>query len=215
MPDIPRPLKIRSFDFGNANVEDVLDMITLVLTRIVEKNDRISEPQYVNYQSDIGSKALQNIFAGFHGCNIPAISLDAYLARILKYCPTTVDVFISILVYFDRIAANAASFAVKSPPNSGEYHSSMAVDHRNNLLKLDSYNVHRLIISGITVASKFFSDIFYKNSRYAKVGGLPLEELNHLEIQFLLLINFNLMVSVEEMQVYADFLLNYCAERSS
>ena len=36
---------------------------------------------------------------------------------------------------------------------------------------IDSYNIHRLIIAGVTVASKFFSDVFYTNSRYAKVSG--------------------------------------------
>ncbi|KAG6821892.1 hypothetical protein H0H93_006888, partial [Arthromyces matolae] len=35
-------------------------------------------------------------------------------------------------------------------------------------LVIDSYNVHRLVIAGVTVASKFFSDVFYTNSRYAK-----------------------------------------------
>lgn len=215
LSDLPRPLKLRSFEFVNANVEDVLDMITLVLSNIVEKNDRLLEPQYINSQEDIRASTLQNIFAGFHGCNIPAITLDAYLARILKYCPTTVDVFISMLVYFDRIATNAANIIARMSSAPGAQSATMAVGSFHTLLKLDSYNVHRLIISAITVASKFFSDIFYKNSRYAKVGGLPLEELNHLEIQFLLLTNFNLMVSVEEMQTYADFLLNYRAERSS
>jgi hypothetical protein len=34
---------------------------------------------------------------------------------------------------------------------------------------IDSFNVHRLVIAGVTVASKFFSDVFYTNSRYAKV----------------------------------------------
>ena len=43
---------------------------------------------------------------------------------------------------------------------------------------IDSFNVHRLIIAGVTVASKFFSDVFYTNSRYAKVGGLAVHELN-------------------------------------
>lgn len=37
---------------------------------------------------------------------------------------------------------------------------------------IDSYNVHRLVIAGVTVASKFFSDVFYTNSRYAKVSYL-------------------------------------------
>lgn len=74
---------------------------------------------------------------------------------------------------------------------------------------MDSYNIHRLIIAGITVSSKFFSDVFYKNSRYAKVGGLPVEELNHLELQFLLLTDFKLMISLEELQRYADLLLKF------
>ena len=91
---------------------------------------------------------------------------------------------------------------------------------------IDSYNVHRLVIAGITVASKFFSDVFYTNSRYAKVrcrlclriihlssipqvGGLPQSELNQLELQFLLLNDFNLVIPLDEMQRYADQLLAY------
>ena len=72
---------------------------------------------------------------------------------------------------------------------------------------VDSFNVHRLIIAGVTVASKFFSDVFYTNSRYAKVGGLPLTELNALELQFLLLNDFDLLVQADEIQTYADWLL--------
>lgn len=74
---------------------------------------------------------------------------------------------------------------------------------------IDSYNVHRLVIAGVTVASKFFSDVFYTNSRYAKVGGLPVHELNQLELQFLLLNDFSLVIPLEEMQRYADQLLVY------
>jgi hypothetical protein len=35
---------------------------------------------------------------------------------------------------------------------------------------VDSFNIHRLIIAGVTCSSKFFSDVFYTNSRYAKVS---------------------------------------------
>ena len=38
---------------------------------------------------------------------------------------------------------------------------------------VDSFNIHRLIIAGVTCASKFFSDVFYTNSRYAKVCPPP------------------------------------------
>ena len=51
--------------------------------------------------------------------------------------------------------------------------------------------------------------MFYTNSRYAKVGGLPSHELNQLELQFLLLNDFRLTVPPDEMQRYADRLLGY------
>ena len=51
--------------------------------------------------------------------------------------------------------------------------------------------------------------MFYTNSRYAKVGGLPPSELNQLELQFLLLNDFRLAIPIEEMQRYGDRLLVY------
>jgi len=57
------------------------------------------------------------------------------------------------------------------------------------------------------VASKFFSDVFYTNSRYAKVGGLPTQELNKLELQFLLLNDFRLAIPPELLQEYLDALI--------
>ncbi len=42
-----------------------------------------------------------------------------------------------------------------------------------------------------------------------KVGGLPVHELNQLELQFLLLNDFKLVIPLDEMQRYADQLLLY------
>lgn len=61
----------------------------------------------------------------------------------------------------------------------------------------------------IVVASKFTSDIYYANSRYAKVGGIPLQELNQLELKFLFLIDFELHITLKDLQDYANQLLNY------
>ncbi|KAK6201373.1 uncharacterized protein RJT21DRAFT_1316 [Scheffersomyces amazonensis] len=176
-------------------------------------------------EDEMKNKYLANVLA-FHGTNIPGISLHAYLARVLKYCPVTNDVFLSLLVYFDRIAKKAnnlnqhksnnnnnknglnSSSAINNEINSGD-NSGSGTSDIEQLFVMDSYNIHRLIISGITVSSKFFSDIFYKNLRYAKVGGLPLEELNYLELQFLLLLDFKLMISVEDLQNYGDLLLRF------
>ncbi|KAI0722026.1 cyclin-domain-containing protein, partial [Cerioporus squamosus] len=99
----------------------------------------------------------------FHARNVPTIALEAYLTRIQKYCPASNEVFLSLLVYFDRMMK-------------------LAKESCGKVFAIDMYNVHRLVIAGVTVASKFFSDVFYTNSRYAKVGGLPLTELNQLEL---------------------------------
>lgn len=92
--------------------------------------------------------------------------------------------------------------------------SRLASESTGRTFVIDSYNVHRLVIAGVTVASKFFSDVFYTNSRYAKVGGLPQAELNQLELQFLLLNDFRLVISPEEMQRYAEQLILFSRSQS-
>lgn len=156
-------------------------------------------------EDELKNRYLANVLA-FHGTNVPGILLHAYLTRVLKYCPVTNEVFLSLLVYFDRIAKKANNLNSKRRKSDG---TATEPDDPEQLFVMDSYNIHRLIISGITVSSKFFSDIFYKNLRYAKVGGLPLEELNYLELQFLLLLDFKLMISVQEIQTYGDLLLKF------
>ena len=116
----------------------------------------------------------------FHARNVPSISIEAYLQRILKYCPTTNEVFLALLVYFDRMARiglEAQRLGLpKDQPQAEQDASSAAAaaaaegPNMNKLFAIDSFNVHRLVIAGVTVASKFFSDVFYTNSRYAKVS---------------------------------------------
>lgn len=131
---------------------------------------------------------------------IPEIPIYAYLTRVLKYCPVTNEIFLLLLVYFDRIAKRANNLRKKRDEGDDSF---------EQLFVMDLFNIHRLLILGITVSSKFFSDVFYKNLRYAKVGGLSLEELNYLELQFMLLLDFKLMISVEDLQNYGDLLLRF------
>ena len=48
---------------------------------------------------------------------------------------------------------------------------------------------------------------------YFQVGGLPLPELNQLELQFLLLNDFTLVVPPEELSRYATQLVNYAQNK--
>ena len=47
--------------------------------------------------------------------------------------------------------------------------------------------------------------------RHVQVGGLPLQELNHLELQFLLLNDFRLSIPVEEIEAYGTMLVEFYA----
>ncbi|KAM9896577.1 hypothetical protein OXX79_007393 [Metschnikowia pulcherrima] len=191
----------QQYDQRHESTSYVHDGINTTVSHIADDDN--SDDSSEDEEDELKNKYLANVLA-FHGTNVPGITLHAYLTRVLKYCPVTNEVFLSLLVYFDRIAKRANNFQSKKSGSGDD-----APSDPEQIFVMDSFNIHRLIISGITVSSKFFSDIFYKNLRYAKVGGLPLEELNYLELQFLLLLDFKLMISVEDLQNYGDLLLKF------
>ncbi|EJD01305.1 cyclin-related 2, partial [Fomitiporia mediterranea MF3/22] len=204
MPATPPAESESVYDINSYPTPDLLRLLASLLTQIATANDGLSTSAQSQTNSTNSHQPpnsdhppiWQTLFTAsrtalstptshltFHARNVPSISLQAYLLRILRYCPTTNEVFLSLLVYFDRM-------------------SKLAQEATGNRFVIDSYNVHRLVIAGVTVASKFFSDVFYTNSRYARVGGLPQAELNQLELQFLLLNDFRLSISTDEMQRY-------------
>ncbi|OEH73946.1 cyclin2 related protein [Cyclospora cayetanensis] len=110
----------------------------------------------------------------FHAISTPAITVSAYLQRVARYFGCSNECFVLALVYIDRILKRHPGFTV-------------------SLL-----NIHRLLLSAVAVAAKFYDDVYYSNRHYAKVGGVRTPELNLLEGQFLSLISFQLFVSTEE-----------------
>jgi hypothetical protein len=110
--------------------------------------------------------------------------LFSRLFRIHKYASCSSECFILALIYIDRLI------------------------QRNNFL-LTHLNVHRVVISAVLVAAKFFDDAYYNNAYYAKVGGVLVSELNSLEVEFLFRINFGLHVSPELYEKYHAELLSH------
>ncbi|KAF4344966.1 PHO85 cyclin-6 [Fusarium beomiforme] len=270
------PLQQMKYEISGMPIGDIIEMVAALLTKITTTNDlqhdamqrNVAHQQQANQSGDTSGSSISSLnhsVLAFHGKNVPAITILSYLSRIHKYCPTTFEVFLSLLVYFDRMTERVNDMVMKNEesrrqsrtpqPNSassqdtpmrgegmdmGESDSDLADDddeemadstrpsqtssHKGAITPtehngipaatyfvVDSFNIHRLIISGVTCASKFFSDVFYTNSRYAKVGGLPLVELNHLELQFLLLNDFRLAVPVEDLEAYATMLVEFYA----
>ncbi|KAL7476679.1 hypothetical protein ACHAW6_002525 [Cyclotella cf. meneghiniana] len=118
----------------------------------------------------------------FHALRAPVIGIGPYLERIHKYASCSKECFILALIYIDRLI------------------------QRNNFL-LTELNVHRVVITAILLAAKFFDDAYYNNAYYAKVGGVLVSELNSLEVEFLFRINFSLRVAPDVFEKYNAELL--------
>lgn len=210
------------YEISGMPITDIIEMVAGLLTKITTTNDKQHESLHrpISAGDSAGNMTgLSSSVLAFHGKNVPSITILSYLARIHKYCPTTYEVFLSLLVYFDRMTerVNAAplqalrrdsdamdldqdkedsppstsysadgSDLADSPPASrsvpestedlqkAQYSHAPSQEPNPNLalshfFVVDSFNIHRLVIAGVTCASKFFSDVFYTNSRYAKV----------------------------------------------
>ena len=215
----------QQYEISAMPVTDIIEMVAGLLTKITTTNDHQHDHIHRHIPPPEGTAGLDQqatSVLAFHGKNAPSITILSYLSRIHKYCPTTYEVFLSLLVYFDRMAeiVNRASLPIASdnrsplenrgsnsknfgeptgtargpatPPSSGPFRPQQGnpmsghipyasgeadadVDAYNlsHFFVVDSFNIHRLVIAGVTCASKFFSDVFYTNSRYAKVGRRP------------------------------------------
>ena len=83
-------------------VEHIIEMVAGLLTKITTTNDRQHEHLHRHIPPPDGTAGLSqqsSSVLAFHGKNVPTITIMSYLSRIHKYCPTTYEVFLSLLVY--------------------------------------------------------------------------------------------------------------------
>ncbi|KAJ0014428.1 hypothetical protein Pint_19885 [Pistacia integerrima] len=89
----------------------------------------------------------------FHGSRVPSLSVRQYMERIFKYSNCTPSCFVIAYIYIDQFLQKLNAY-------------------------LTSLNVHRLLITSIMVAAKFFDDERHNNAYFAKVGGVSTAEMN-------------------------------------
>ena len=124
----------------------------------------------------------------FHGKNL--VSFQHCLARILEYAPCTMESIIVSLIYLERLAAYEGPGFV------------------------NSVTIHRLFLTSVLVAGKFYDDASYPISVYSKIVGMDQEELKLLETEFLLRIRFSLYFSEEEFAaVFQRLALPRCSNQ--
>ena len=50
-------------------------------------------------------------------------------------------------------------------------------NRRENNITLTRHNVHRLILTAIMLATKFYEDIHYDNNTWSRIGGINSNEI--------------------------------------
>lgn len=148
--------------FKDLDLNDLSIVITQILLEIIMENQN----QSISCNDDC-----------FFSKKIPAMSIQDYLRRIIKYSKLEPATLITTVIYIDRIC-------------------------EREKYVLNFNNIHRTLLAAVLVSVKFHEDDFYKNTQYAKIGGISLEEINSLEQEFCKLLNFAFFVSEPEFQKY-------------
>ena len=121
-------------------------------------------------------------FSRFFSTRMPPLTIKQYAERVALYAPCSVECFVIALVYIRRMSV---------------YHGLSFINPRT---------IHRLFITSVVLAAKFYDDTFYNNKFYARVGGLSVKELNELELEFLFRMKFDCNVIPEEFREFSFIL---------
>ncbi len=114
----------------------------------------------------------------FDSSKVPGITIYDYLARIHQYADCSDSCYTLAFIYIDRLLQRNPSFA------------------------LTQRSVHRLVLTSIVLAIKYSDDIYADNVVYSRIGGVPLQEINSLEVEMLSLLQYNLYV---HPQLYVQY----------
>lgn len=141
----------QQYEISAMPVTDIIEMVSGLLTKITTTNDRQHEHIHRHIPPPEGTTGLSqqtNSVLAFHGKNVPSITILSYLSRIHKYCPTTYEVFLSLLVYFDRMTeminnGTLASFRYSDhAPDGGSRPSSSAGPPQSGAPKVCTARTH-------------------------------------------------------------------------
>ncbi|EEF51628.1 cyclin-U4-1 [Ricinus communis] len=168
-----------------ADLEATVVVMPKVVTFLSSLLQRVAE------SNDLSHQLHPQRISVFHGLTRPSISVQSYLERIFKYANCSPSCFVIAYVYLDRFAQRQPSFPI------------------------NSFNVHRLLITSVLVSAKFMDDIYYNNAYYAKVGGISTSEMNILEVDFLFGLGFQLNVTPNTFHTYCSYLQREMLVQSS
>eukprot|EP01062_Namystynia_karyoxenos_P067975 TRINITY_DN62128_c0_g1_i1.p1 TRINITY_DN62128_c0_g1~~TRINITY_DN62128_c0_g1_i1.p1 ORF type:complete len:230 (+),score=85.28 TRINITY_DN62128_c0_g1_i1:284-973(+) len=111
---------------------------------------------------------------GFDSCKVPKITVFNYLRRLDDCTDTSAEVLGAAVVHVLRYLEKTGS-------------------------GLHSLNIHRLLLTAFTLSSKMHEEPAFQNVYYAESGGVTLAELNRMEELMLSALDFDLRVTMAEI----------------
>ena len=103
---------------------------------------------------------------------VPSIPIQSYLVRLVSQGRFSASTLILMVVYVDRLFKRCD-------------------------VQFTFRNIHRIVLTALVVATKTYSDAYYNNSHYARVGGIALADMNNLEVAFLGYLSWELQAESE------------------
>jgi hypothetical protein len=136
------------------------------------------------YNEDFTYKHSESVSKIFEGIEVPNITLAKYLERYYIYLfKSDIENFILFcyisIYYIEKIK-------------------------KYNKFEINCYNIHRVIGITLSMAYKFLIDEPLNNVYLADVMGLPINEFNDLELNFLYYINFSLHIEINNFIQFID-----------
>jgi len=165
--------------FGSKERDSAGQLLVEVVASVLQELVNSSSPPGGSgnqQQQPAGTTGAREV-TKFHGLRSPGISVAEYLSRISRFSGCSNPCFVLSLIYIDRLITRKR-------------------------IVLDPLNVHRLVITSVLLAAKFFDDLYLDNAHYAAVGGIPTRELNSLEVEFSFLAEFHLHVNASDYDMY-------------
>ena len=152
------------------NVEDIINYISTNLLSIIQNNKRMKKKPSKDINEPLYSKL------------IPALSLEKYLIRIIKYTEVENNTLIVAHLYIIKL-----------------------IKKENFILSIN--NIYRLLLGSVVLAKKVLEDLKYNNSYYCEIGGISLQEFNKIEFSLFVRLNYEVNPKIEEIEnVYKNII---------
>ena len=130
-----------------------------------------------NYKEKVSSQKNMS----FTSYKKPSLSIKDYLLRIQNYTEAEDNTIIIALMYIDRLSDISS-------------------------ILLTPYNVHRIVFVSILLAIKYNEDICFAFDFYAKIAGIPMNDLKKMERDFVYLIQFKFYIDKDEFEKYKSYI---------